>query len=35
MLLKGLVDSKLDFNYWVPEGGYFVLTDISKIPIPD
>lgn len=29
MLLKGLVNSKLNMNYWVPEGGYFVVSDIS------
>lgn len=35
MLLKGLVESRLNFNYWVPEGGYFLVTDISNIEIPD
>ncbi|CAD8102209.1 unnamed protein product [Paramecium primaurelia] len=34
-LLKGLIDSRLNFNYWVPQGGYFVVTDISNIDIPN
>ncbi|CAD8075446.1 unnamed protein product [Paramecium sonneborni] len=35
MLLKGLVDSRLNMNYWVPQGGYFIVTDISNIQIPE
>ena len=34
-LLKGLVESKLNLNYWVPSGGYFLLTDISNVEIPE
>jgi kynurenine--oxoglutarate transaminase/cysteine-S-conjugate beta-lyase/glutamine--phenylpyruvate transaminase/kynurenine aminotransferase len=35
ILLKGLVDSSLKLNFWVPKGGYFLLTDISEVEIPE
>jgi aspartate/methionine/tyrosine aminotransferase len=35
ILLKGLVDSSLNLNFWVPKGGYFLLTDISEVEIPE
>ncbi|CAD8101250.1 unnamed protein product [Paramecium sonneborni] len=34
-LLKGLVESRLNLNYMVPSGGYFLLTDISNVEIPE
>ncbi|CAD8149363.1 unnamed protein product [Paramecium octaurelia] len=34
-LLKGLIESRLNLNYWVPSGGYFIVTDISNIEIPN
>ncbi|CAK64164.1 unnamed protein product (macronuclear) [Paramecium tetraurelia] len=34
-LLKGLVESRLNLNYWVPSGGYFIVTDISNVEIPN
>ncbi|CAD8066236.1 unnamed protein product [Paramecium sonneborni] len=33
-LLQGLIQSKLNFNYWIPSGGYFIVTDIQNIEIP-
>jgi len=34
-LLKGLMESKLKLNLWVPNGGYFVVSDISDVVIPE
>lgn len=29
------MESRFKFNYWVPNGGYFIVTDISEIEIPE
>ncbi|CAD8071908.1 unnamed protein product [Paramecium primaurelia] len=34
MLLQGLVESKLNLHFWVPQQGYFLVTDIYDIEIP-
>lgn len=30
VLIDQLIASKYDYNLWIPESGYFILTDISK-----
>ncbi|CAD8177132.1 unnamed protein product [Paramecium octaurelia] len=35
MLLKGLLESRLNLHCWVPQGGYFLVTDISDVDIPE
>lgn len=32
-LLKVLYESKYDFNMWVPQAGYFVIVDVTKIDV--
>jgi kynurenine--oxoglutarate transaminase/cysteine-S-conjugate beta-lyase/glutamine--phenylpyruvate transaminase/kynurenine aminotransferase len=34
-LIDQLLASRYNFHIWIPESGYFVLTDISKIDIED
>lgn len=34
-LIHGLLNSKYKFNLWVPEGGYFIIADISNIEVPE
>ena len=31
ILIKELLNSKFDFDLWIPEGGHFIVVDISKI----
>lgn len=33
--MKGLVESRLKLNLWVPNGGYFIVSDISDVVIPE
>lgn len=33
MLVKALLESSLDIDIWIPKGGYFILADISRVPI--
>lgn len=33
LLIRELLQSSLDINLWIPKGGYFVLADISRVPI--
>ncbi len=33
VLLQKLIESKYDFDLWIPKGGYFVLADISRIEV--
>lgn len=35
LLLQQLINSKYDFNLWVPSAGFFVLADISAIDIDE
>ena len=31
LLIQSLLDSSLDFKVWTPEGGFFVVADISNV----
>lgn len=33
ILINELINSKFDFDIWVPKGGYFVIVDISRAEI--
>lgn len=33
LLVTELLNSPYDLDLWIPKGGYFVLADISKVPI--
>ena len=33
LLIKKLVASSFDFDLWVPNGGQYVIADISKVKI--
>lgn len=33
ILIDQLLNSRYDFKMWIPKGGYFVMTDISKIEV--
>ena len=35
LLLQQLINSKYEFNMWVPSAGFFVLADISSINIEE
>lgn len=35
ILLEKLMNCKFDFDLWVPKGGYFVLADISRVPVKE
>ena len=33
LLVKELLNSKFDFDLWIPEGGHFIVVDISRIEV--
>ena len=33
LLIRQLLNSKYQFDLWVPKGGYFVICDISKVEV--
>lgn len=33
ILVRELLNSKFDFDLWIPRGGYFVMCDISKVEV--
>lgn len=33
ILVRELLNSKFDFDLWIPQGGYFILCDISKVNV--
>ena len=35
LLLQQLINSKYDFNLWVPSAGFFVLADISSLEVDE
>ena len=35
ILLDVLINSKFDFDLWIPKGGYFIMADISKCKIDE
>jgi kynurenine--oxoglutarate transaminase/cysteine-S-conjugate beta-lyase/glutamine--phenylpyruvate transaminase/kynurenine aminotransferase len=35
ILLEKLLNTSFDFDLWVPKGGYFVVADISRIPVKE
>ncbi|KRW98636.1 Pyridoxal phosphate-dependent transferase [Pseudocohnilembus persalinus] len=35
LFIDQLIEGYQDFNIWIPQGGYFILCDISKIQVPE
>jgi aspartate/methionine/tyrosine aminotransferase len=35
ILIDQLLNSRFDLRMWIPKGGYFIMTDISKIPVQE
>ena len=35
LLLSELIESKFDFDLWIPKGGYFIIADITRCNISE
>lgn len=35
VLIKELLSTPFDIDIWIPKGGYFILADISRVPIQE
>jgi len=35
LLMNALLNSKYDFDFWMPDSGYFAMVDISRVNVED
>ena len=35
LLLEELIQSKFDFDLWIPKGGYFIMADITRVKVDE
>jgi hypothetical protein len=33
--LEELIQSKFDFDLWIPKGGYFIMADITRVKVDE